>query len=164
MPVPRQGSLRSRRSWDGTPFALSWPGSGVKIWEGLPWGRGRGQKLLDSGYYGYASYRDCPHGGGHTLAQLTQGSSGWVTCPPGPPKVGVGGHGSCVCTLTGDMTFVPEPGTWHWCLRAPPPPPPPAMMNAAGLDHPCPFGPHSLLSSCVSALSLVSWRPFLSVP
>lgn len=64
----------------------------------------------------------------------------------------------------GDMAFVPEPGTWHWCLRAPPHPPPPAMTNAAGLDHPCPFGPHSLLSSCVPALSLVSWRPFLSVP
>ena len=105
--MPRQGSLSGRRSWAGTP----WPGSEVKIWEGLPWGWGRGQKLLDSGYYGYASYRDCPHGGVHTLAQLTQGSSGWVTCPPGPPKVGVGGHGSCMCTLAGDMTFVPEPGT-----------------------------------------------------
>ena len=94
MPVPRQGSLSDRRSWAGTPFAVSWPGSGVKIWEGLPWGWGRGQKLLDSGYYGYASYRDYPHDRGHTLAQLTWGSSGWVICPPGPPQVGVGGHGS----------------------------------------------------------------------
>ena len=157
--MPRQGSLSGRRSWAGTP----WPGSEVKIWEGLPWGWGRGQKLLDSGYYGYASYRDCPHGGVHTLAQLTQGSSGWVTCPPGPPKVGVGGHGSCMCTLAGDMTFVPEPGTGIGVSELPFTPPP-ATARAAGLDHPCPSGPHSLLASCVPALSLVSWRPFLSVP
>ena len=32
IPVPRQGSLSGRRSWAGTP----WPGSEVKIWEGLP--------------------------------------------------------------------------------------------------------------------------------
>lgn len=41
---------------------------------------------------------------------------------------------------------------------------PPTMTDAAGLDHPCPFGPHSLPPSCVPALSLVSWGPFLSVP
>ena len=35
----------------------------------------------------------------------------------------------------GDMAFVPEPGTWHWCLRAPPIP---------WTGPPCPFGPHSL--------------------